>query len=73
MLDGKTEYLVGGRAPNRGLIPDLDDLRNLMRYAYRNPDDARQRGKRASEVVRSGHTWKRAAAAVAERLLSLAC
>jgi glycosyltransferase involved in cell wall biosynthesis len=55
------------------LIPDLDDLRNLMRYAYRNPDDARQRGKRASEVVRSGHTWKRAAAAVAERLLSLAC
>jgi glycosyltransferase involved in cell wall biosynthesis len=54
------------------LKPDLDDLRNLMRYAYRNRDEARSRGLRASESIRLNHTWKHAANAVADRLLALA-
>jgi glycosyltransferase involved in cell wall biosynthesis len=54
------------------LSPDLDDLRNLMRYVYRNPNDARGRALRASETIRLHHTWKHAAGAVADRLLALA-
>ncbi len=54
------------------LIPDIDDLRNLMRYAYRNQNEARDRGLRASETIRFSHTWKHAANAVADRLLALA-
>jgi glycosyltransferase involved in cell wall biosynthesis len=54
------------------LRPDLDDLRNLMRYAYRNRDEARSRGLRASEIIRLNHTWKHSANAVADRLLALA-
>jgi glycosyltransferase involved in cell wall biosynthesis len=54
------------------LRPDMDDLRNLMRYVYRNRVEARERGARASEKIRSLHTWKHAAAAAADRLCALA-
>jgi hypothetical protein len=54
------------------LCPDMDDLRNLMRYVYRNRVEARERGARASEKIRSLHTWKHAAAAAADRLCALA-
>jgi glycosyltransferase involved in cell wall biosynthesis len=54
------------------LSPDLDDLRNLMRYVYRNPDEARDRGLRASKTIRLCHTWKHAAGAVVDRLLAIA-
>jgi glycosyltransferase involved in cell wall biosynthesis len=52
------------------LRPDLDDLRNVMRYVFKNRDEARRRGMQASVAIRTGHTWKQAATRVAQRLLN---
>jgi glycosyltransferase involved in cell wall biosynthesis len=50
------------------IMPDIDDLRRLFRYVYRNRQEALERGVRASEKIRQNHTWKQAAEAVTSRL-----
>ncbi|MBN2035325.1 MAG: glycosyltransferase [Chitinispirillaceae bacterium] len=54
------------------LLPDTEDLRNLLRYVYKNRDEAQKRGLRASDMVRKNHTWKHTARTVADRLLAVA-
>jgi hypothetical protein len=53
------------------ILPDIDDLRRLMRYVYENRAEAAGRGARASEKIRGRHTWKHAAAAAGERLTAI--
>jgi glycosyltransferase involved in cell wall biosynthesis len=53
------------------VLPDMDDLRRLMRYVFENRGEAQERGARASRKIRERHTWKQTAAAVSERLLAL--
>jgi glycosyltransferase involved in cell wall biosynthesis len=54
------------------LLPDTDDLRRLMRHVYGNRDEAAARGMKASDKIRSRHTWKQSAEAVAARILAIA-
>ncbi len=48
--------------------PDVRALAQLMRHVYEHPDEARARGTRASDRVRTAFTWKRCAARVLARL-----
>jgi glycosyltransferase involved in cell wall biosynthesis len=53
------------------LLPEIDDVRALMRYVYEHQDEARQKGIAASAKIREGHTWKRAAETVGERIVEI--
>lgn len=50
------------------LIPDTDDLRRLMRHVFEHRDEAKAKGARASEKIRTRHTWKQTAEAVGKRI-----
>ncbi|HTV75774.1 MAG TPA: HAD-IA family hydrolase, partial [Candidatus Baltobacteraceae bacterium] len=54
------------------LEPDLAALGELMRRAFSNPDEARERGQRASRHARQFCSWKNSAALVAQRIQELA-
>lgn len=48
--------------------PSYTDLRRLMRHVYENKGEARAKGSRASEDVRTNWTWDCAARKIVERL-----
>lgn len=52
--------------------PDPASLRERMRHAYENPDEARRKGDMASVRIRGRFTWAHAADAVERRLEALA-
>ncbi len=54
------------------ILPDMDDLRRLMRYVFDNREEAALRGIRASRTIREQHTWSRSALFAKERLIALA-
>jgi glycosyltransferase involved in cell wall biosynthesis len=54
------------------LLPDVNDLRRLMRHVFENRDEALRKGMMASKKIREHHTWKHAAEAVAERIIKIA-
>lgn len=58
--------------PGWWLEPSLDELKERMRWVAEHRDEARAKGRAASEHVRSEWTWERAAAVAAERLQELA-
>ena len=74
-MEKLNEWVVSG-IPTVGnpfwLLPDMDDLRQLMRYVYTHPAEAREKGEKASRKIRTQHTWKRSAAAVGERIFEIA-
>jgi glycosyltransferase involved in cell wall biosynthesis len=53
------------------LLPDIDDLRHLMRHVFEHPDEARARGGAASRRIRALHTWHHAAEVAAERIIAI--
>jgi glycosyltransferase involved in cell wall biosynthesis len=53
------------------LVPDMEDLRRLMRHVFENRDEARMKGENASRKIRMNHTWKHSVAAVAERIITI--
>jgi glycosyltransferase involved in cell wall biosynthesis len=53
------------------LLPDVDDLRRLMRHVFEYQDEAKARGLLASEKIRTSHTWKQSADAVEERIMKI--
>jgi glycosyltransferase involved in cell wall biosynthesis len=53
------------------LLPDIDDLRQIMRYVYEHRDEARERGSKASRRIREHHTWRHSAEAVAARIVEI--
>lgn len=52
--------------------PDVDALAELMRYVYEHQDEARLKGRKASQHVLTNFTWERAAGIAASRLAVLA-
>lgn len=62
-------FFPGGSALGVWAQPDAGALRRLMRRVYENPDEAREKGRRARAEVCARWTWDHAAAA-ARRLLS---
>jgi glycosyltransferase involved in cell wall biosynthesis len=61
-------FFPAGSALGVWAEPDAGALRALMRRAFENPEEAREKGRRARESVRASLTWDHAAAA-ARRLL----
>lgn len=51
--------------------PDVDALAKLMRHVYEHRDEARAKGRRASERIRSHFTWERAAERALARMRAL--
>lgn len=54
------------------LEPDVASIREMLRAAYDNPADARQKAAGALEHVRSRYTWDNIAAMVEERIRKIA-
>jgi len=54
------------------LEPDLPALSEKMKWVARNPQEARRKGRAASDYVRREWTWQRAAQIAARRLHDLA-
>jgi glycosyltransferase involved in cell wall biosynthesis len=54
------------------LLPDTDDLRRIMRHVFGHRDEAKAKGRKASEKIRKDHTWKQTVEAVRERILKIA-
>jgi glycosyltransferase involved in cell wall biosynthesis/SAM-dependent methyltransferase len=54
------------------LEPDLAALGEKMRMAFANPDESRERGRRASIHACENWSWKKSASIVADRIRSLA-
>ncbi len=48
-------------------LPDMEHLQKVMRYVFDNREQAKDRGKKAGEMIRLKHTWARAARVAAER------
>lgn len=61
-------FFPGGGALGEWAQPDVDALRKLMRRVYENPEEAREKGRRAREEVCRRLTWDHAAT-TARRLL----
>lgn len=51
--------------------PDEDHLVYLMRHVYENRKEAAAKGARASEIVLSDWTWRKAAQKIKDRLLAI--
>jgi glycosyltransferase involved in cell wall biosynthesis len=51
--------------------PDAVVLRHLLRHVVANPDEVRNKGRAASELIRSRFTWSRAVDAIELRLKAL--
>jgi hypothetical protein len=64
-------FFPGGSALGKWAQPDQRALRKLMRHVYENPDEAREKGRRARAEVCARWTWDHAASA-ARRLLGQA-
>ncbi len=64
---GDLELIAGGWL----LEPDATALGDRMRWLMANRDEARTKGRAASEHVRTNWTWSRAASVAAERLHAL--
>ena len=65
---------LGGRYPYSGYQwadPDEGHLRDLMRHVYEHRDEARAKGRKASEFVMSTLTWRHAAERVRDRLAAI--
>jgi glycosyltransferase involved in cell wall biosynthesis len=39
-------------------VPNLGQLKEILRYCFEHPDEVASRGQRASEAVRGGFTWE---------------
>jgi len=48
--------------------PSYEHLRALMRHVYENRDEARAKGRRASQEVLSRWTWEASASKISARL-----
>jgi glycosyltransferase involved in cell wall biosynthesis len=53
--------------------PDAAVLRHAMRHVFEHPEEARHKGRVASDHIRGRFTWAHAADAVEERLDELRC
>jgi glycosyltransferase involved in cell wall biosynthesis len=53
--------------------PSVVDLARLMRHVAANPDDARERAKRARERLHSHYSWKQVSELYQQRIRDLAC
>ncbi|MBI3875215.1 MAG: glycosyltransferase, partial [Verrucomicrobia bacterium] len=53
------------------LEPDLESLKDILRRVTQQPDEAKARGRAASEHVRAHWTWERSAQIAAQRLQDL--
>jgi glycosyltransferase involved in cell wall biosynthesis len=52
-------------------LPDMEHLQKVMRYVFDNREQAKERGKKAGEMIRLKHTWTRAAKVAADRFCAL--
>jgi glycosyltransferase involved in cell wall biosynthesis/SAM-dependent methyltransferase len=51
--------------------PDLDEAAAYMRHVFEHPEDARERGERAAEDIRTNHSPQAAGETMAHRLRSI--
>lgn len=42
-------------------VPDIEHLMSVLRHVYENRDEAREKGRRAAEMVASAWTWRKKA------------
>lgn len=63
----KCPYYEGFRWPE----PDEEHLIHLMQHVYENQEEAAAKGKRASESVLNGWTWRDAAQKIKTRLMEI--
>jgi glycosyltransferase involved in cell wall biosynthesis len=61
-------FFPEGSAAGQWAQPDVAHLRSLLRHVYEHPAEAREKGRRAREVVCSRWTWDHAAAKACEVL-----
>jgi GT2 family glycosyltransferase len=51
--------------------PDVEHLRELLRYAASHPDEVREKGRRAAEEAHAHWTWTHSVARIRQRLAAL--
>ena len=51
--------------------PSYDDLRRLMRHVYEHPEEARDKGVRASRDAHANWTWRRSGSKILDRLRAI--
>ncbi len=49
-------------------IPDKNHLKKLMRHVYQNQSEAKEKGKKARELVTTNYSWKKCVERMMERL-----
>lgn len=64
LVDAEGTEAHGSRFYGKWAEPDYDHLRYLMRRVYEHPEEAREKGRLASERVREDWTWDKMASQI---------